>query len=386
MIKVNWQFGDSTTLAKYNGSPIIDQESIYISAGNFNNPILYSINAQTGKEQWHYSFDNRDCDIYASPKIYGNNIYVSSVRGKLLSLDASSGSLNWEAEIEKSISLSPLKSSVIIVDKILYVGSNNGYLCSFDADTGEELDKIKVIDNRAVNTPVYANDQKTICVETSDGSVHAVDLNTQEVRWRYFDGDPTLNFYGFPVVNNGIVYSGGGSTNFAALDLESGDKIWNFKPKSVQAFTSPAVADGIVCFANYNGMIWGANCNDGQILWSYKTITTLKNVAFGWLSTPVISEQKVFLGGRGYLRSLELQTGKEIWKYAAPCSENIIFEPMNLIFETFNQIGKLLIDNTFSAFYDPLVKDNLIYIVAKNGSFHRLLSLTVETMVRTKFE
>ena len=388
MIKRNWQFGNSSILAKYIGSPVINKELVYISAGDINNATLYAIDVQTGKEQWFYTSNSSDYDSFISPTVSKDSVYVISIRGDLVSLDALTGNLNWKIEVETSILPGSLTSSPIIVNGVIYVGSNNGYLYSFDVNTGGKLGEIQIIDNSVantsvinnsvVNTPVYANDERTICVELSNSSVYAIDIKTQEVRWMYPNEKSNLSFDGYPAIYKGIVYSGGNRTNFVALDLESGNQIWNFEPTLAQAFTSSAVADNLVCFGNNNGAVWGAKYDTGQILWSYETVTTWKNIGFGWLFSPQINNHRVLCGGRGYLRLLELQTGKEIWKYEAPYSEKLLFEPKNLIFEVANRIGKALLDNPFSIFYSPSISNDSIYVVAKNGSYKRFLSLTVK--------
>lgn len=334
MIKINWQFGNSSILAKYSGSPVINKKLVYISAGNNINPTLYAIDVLTGRQQWSYTSSSNGYDSFTSPTLNNDNIYVLSAQGKLISLDASIGSLNWKTEVEKSIPSSSITSSPLVINQVVYVGSNNGYLYSFDANTGEKIGKIRIIDNSVANisvinnfvvsTPVYANDGRTICVELSNGNVCAIDITTQEVKWTYTNEKFTLSFNGYPAIYQGIVYSGGNRTNFVALDLESGNEIWDFEPTLSQAFTSPAIADDIVCFGNNNGTVWGVKYDDGQILWSYQSITTWNNIGFGWLFSPRINNKKVFFGGRGYLRALKLQTGEELWKYEAPCSQTLI--------------------------------------------------------------
>lgn len=309
MIKINWQFGNSSMLVKYSGSPIINKELVFISAGDNINPVLYAIDAKTGREQWSYASDSTRYDSFTSPTSDNNNIYVVSVQGKLVSLDTLTGSLNWKTEVEKSNVSGLLASSPLVINEVIYVGSNNGYLYSFDSNTGEKLGEIKitddlaentsVINNSVINTPVCANDGRTICMELSNGNI---------------------------------------------------------------------------C----NGTVWGVKHDNGKIIWSYETITTWNNIGFGWLSSPKTSNEKVFFGGRGYLRALELRTGKELWKYEAPSSQTLLFEPVNFISEIANKIGKVLIDNPFSTFYSPLITDNSIYVVAKNGSFSRFLSLNID--------
>ncbi len=436
-MRINWQYGDSSILAKYAGKPVINNGLVYISAGNQQGyPTLYCINAQTGIEQWHYTSQNNGFG-FTSSQIFNDNIYLLSKFGKLLSLNALTGDLNWEVGVENifsslrgsssppsSLPFSslpiPLESSPIIINNIIYVGSNNGCLYLFEPNTGDNLGKIEICEQGIINTPVYVDEYNLICLEISDGSVCVIDLETQKVKWMYSNQEnrpefeqvqnykelfpdilltlfPPMsqwfnvassglkymfNIGGIPIVSKGIVYSGGGRTNFVALDLESGTKIWEFcstQELELQKLTSPAVSNNVVCFGNKNGTVWAANSDNGQILWSYETITTVNNFNFGSMFSPVISNDRVIIGGRGgYLRGLELQTGQQLWKFEAPNSETFSTQPMDLFTNAVNTIGKVFIDNCPSSqFYSPLVTDNSIYVVAENGSFKTFLSLSI---------
>ena len=83
----------------------------------------------------------------------------------------------------------------------------------------EELEMSEI----RIGTPVIVDN--IVYFGTDVGTFYAYDLQTGHEKWRYETGRSALLA---PLVENGRVYFGGESGNLYALDSETGEEIWKF--------------------------------------------------------------------------------------------------------------------------------------------------------------
>jgi outer membrane protein assembly factor BamB len=92
------------------------------------------------------------------------------------------------------------------------------------------------------------------------------------------------------------------------VDIETGHATWTF-PTGSEVVGTPAVAEELVCFASCDAKLYALNVHSGQSHWTYETQHSLVD------ASPAIAAGSVFLGGKdGYLRALDLATGREQWQ------------------------------------------------------------------------
>jgi uncharacterized repeat protein (TIGR01451 family) len=108
-------------------------------------------------------------------------------------------------------------------------------------------------------------------------------------------------------VANGVVYVGGFSGNFYALNARTGTLLWTFNAGS-QPGTSPAVANGVVYFNSSDLNLYALNASTGAKLWSYSTGTDTPAVN----NSPAVANGLVYLGLNG-LSLLHANTGALLW-------------------------------------------------------------------------
>ena len=74
-----------------------------------------------------------------------------------------------------------------------------------------------------------------------------------------------------PLVKDGRVYIGSFSSDFYALDAETGKQVWKF-PDAVSWYWSRAVANGDTLFAgSTDGNLYALDAASGRLLWVYPT-------------------------------------------------------------------------------------------------------------------
>lgn len=117
-------------------------------------------------------------------------------------------------------------------------------------------------------------------------------ITTPELGWRYDAGTPTMNTS--PVVSEGTVFApGSGDPGLIhAIDLETGNQIWQFKP-SGYASSAPALADGTLYIGTWGKKLYAIDADSGEEQWSRDI-----GHRFG-SSSPVVVDDTVFVGTIG---------------------------------------------------------------------------------------
>ena len=108
-------------------------------------------------------------------------------------------------------------------------------------DAGESIDSSASI----VDGTVYVGSQL--------GELHAVDLETGKLRWKYNTGEPIGE--SSPAVHDGIVFIGDLGGTIHAVDAETGDGRWTFATES-EVKSSPVVVDGKVLIGSYDTFLY----------------------------------------------------------------------------------------------------------------------------------
>lgn len=159
---------------------------------------VYGLAVDDGARDW---FHVADGSVRSSPAIADGTVYIGDDRGTLWALDLFTGSEQW------SVSLGgPLRTSPAIGENVVVLGNDNG---------------------------------RAFCVNR-DGSV----------RWEaVLSDDPLVS----PGIADGVAYVPGSS--LWALDLASGDELWDVSPTGNEIGDSVAIANGVAYVADDSGVV-----------------------------------------------------------------------------------------------------------------------------------
>jgi outer membrane protein assembly factor BamB len=129
-------------------------------------------------------------------------------------------------------------------------------------------------------------------------------VGSLKVKWSYVTADVA---YSSPAVANGVVYIGNNSKNLYALNASTGQKLWSYA--AGVGISSPAVANGIV-YVGSGVSLLALNASTGAKLWSYATGGAV-------VSSPAVANGVVYFGSDdGSLYALKAGTGAKLWSYA----------------------------------------------------------------------
>jgi len=133
------------------GAPIIHNNHLLIPVENK----IYAINPTTSVSEWIYScnlsYYGNYAHINSAPFVYENKLIAcAEINGnsRIFSIDADNGNLVWEKDFDETI-----KSSPIVFENSVFIGSWNNKLYEIDMDNGNIIKEFTV-NNKISNPPV----------------------------------------------------------------------------------------------------------------------------------------------------------------------------------------------------------------------------------------
>jgi outer membrane protein assembly factor BamB len=149
------------------------------------------------------------------------------------------------------------------------------------------------------SAPVIAND--TVYLADSRGVLHAIELASGKVRWKYDSGDA---FATTPLVVDGKVFLGDLSGVFHAVSAKDGAKLWTVDTES-SIHASANVAGSRILFANDASDLICVEAADGKVVWKGKGEDRIN-------AAPSIGGGLAYFSGcDAQLRAFDIQTGQQ---------------------------------------------------------------------------
>ncbi len=142
-----WYF-DIPTRRGIEATPIVVDGRMYVSGAW---SIVYALDAATGEELWRYDPEVPKpwaqyacCDVVnRGVAAWGDSIFVGTLDGHLVSLDAATGDLNWRVDTIDRQPPYTITGAPRVVEGRVIIGNGGadmgvrGYVSAYDAETGE---------------------------------------------------------------------------------------------------------------------------------------------------------------------------------------------------------------------------------------------------------
>ena len=167
----------------------------------------------------------------------------------------------------------PIKSSPVVVDGIVYVGSNDKRIYAVDAERGTEVWKVETRGAVAGSAAVVGG---VVYIASEDGRMFALDASSGEEKWvKPFSQQRPC---GSPAVAYGMVFIGEGAKGghevgvmtagpVVGLDAKTGEAVWR-GPPGPQGYAAICL-DATGLYAGTNGSNFGAtDLATGKSRWS----------------------------------------------------------------------------------------------------------------------
>jgi outer membrane protein assembly factor BamB len=261
--------------------------------------------------------------IRSTPVVADGRVFVGSGDGFLYAVDARTGTLVWKFETGGDVSSSPAVAAGVVVfvggDNVLYAVERDTGKVRWKLPTGTPL-KFEIVpgDPRIFDyygaSPTVVGD--TIFVGSNDGHVYAVALGDGAVRWKF---DAQRWVHGAPAVADGRVFFGDYDGRCYALDQQSGQLSWRYvvehdpqQPYPGTIVGAPAVAGGRVFFTTNNPTyVLALDAGRGTLLWKAEHPGSMI------YASPAVADGVVMAGSSDahFFQALDAATGAEKWRY-----------------------------------------------------------------------
>ena len=201
--------------------------------------------------------------------VVGAALYLATGYGDLAAMDVTNGGVYWVRHVGI-----PVRGAPTIAGGRVYVVTNNNQLHVFSAETGEELwthlGFTEVAGLVGGGSPAVAGD--LVVVPYSSGEVVALRAETGRVAWsdaltrvgRIAALAELSDIHGQPVIDRGVVYVVGHAGRMFAIDLRSGERLWEQEIASVQ---TPWIGGDFLYLVTTDAEVVALSRSDGRIRW-----------------------------------------------------------------------------------------------------------------------
>jgi len=209
----------------------------------------------------------------------------------------------------------PIHGSPLVLDGVLYAGSNDKHLYALDIQSGDLLWKFKSA-GAIKSTP--AASPNLICFTADDGFLYALDKHKGQLIWKFdMQGEEKQDIWDYylssPVFDRGVIYIGSGMGGFYALNAEDGSLSWSFSAGGM-IHSTPVVDEEKVYFGSYDGWFYGLNRSDGSLVWKFNTIGQRWFPKGAVQCGAALHENTLYFGSRDFnIYALNKETGTGMW-------------------------------------------------------------------------
>jgi len=227
------------------------------------------------------------------PAMSGQTLYAASADGEVIALDRSSGDDLWDTELDTSLS-----GGVGVSGAGLLLGTSEGVVLKLDASDGARLWGTQ-LHGEILSAP--QSNGRVVVVQTYDGKLQGLDFDTGDILWTYDSNVPVLTIRGTstPIIDEDRVYAGFANGRVLAFDINNGAVLWEVRvaipqgrseiERIVDIDGSMELAAGRLYAASYQGNVVAIDVRSGQKLWQQKA-SSFSGVSQGFGNVYVADE------------------------------------------------------------------------------------------------
>lgn len=250
--EVEWEFTapDGATT-----SPALFNNKLYFGAAD---GVLYVVHIETGELEWSLALDSK---ITGGPVIIDGIVYVGTTGGNLHAVDVDTQEIAWTVSVNGQITSRP----TVVGDRVYFGTVEGSGYHAFNINTQEQVWQQSPSNYSTGQQEAVAVVDGRVHACTQDGYVHTMDADTGEVLWQAGDFGGSLGVT--PAVYNGALYFAARDDNAYAYDAATGEQKW--KAQTSQALGSPVIHDGVL----YTGSepLRGFDIETGDVVWEVQS-------------------------------------------------------------------------------------------------------------------
>ncbi|PPI88259.1 outer membrane protein assembly factor BamB [Candidatus Pantoea edessiphila] len=288
--------------------------------------IVKAFDLISGKEKWKIDLSKRNKLLANNQSellsggitVDGNQIYIGSELGTIYSLKTDNGSIIWKTQV-----IGEILSSPVFNNNLVFVHTSNGFLQGIDKNNGQIKWSIELgndlLSTRDISTPTVVSDY--LIVGDSQGKVSSISIKKNQIIWKQDVSNTNIislsaqlkDVNTTPIIFKGVIYVSSYNGNITALDLHSGEILWQRNIGMIKKLT----ADNYHIYAvDGNDNLISLNTSNGKIIWSQN------NLLHRQLTSPIIYQNNLVIADiKGYLHWVNINNGKIITSYKLSNSE-----------------------------------------------------------------
>jgi outer membrane protein assembly factor BamB len=296
---------------------------------------------------------------WPSGVVSDGTLYVGSMQGRIVALNADSGVRIWEWEREKEDDIGGFLScgagagqfaagsiygAPQVADGVVYFGGYDGGIYAVDAEGGANLWSYE-LEGTIVGGVAVGND--ALYVGCSDGNLYALDIGVVGSQGRLKEGFVTAEtgdkVWARPLVHDGIVYFGSLDHKLYAVDGDTGEPVWDAPFETGGGIGSTAlIVDGVLYVGSFDSKFYAVDAATGQEIWALE--------AGNWFwSDPVYRDGIVYACSLDYnVYAIDAETGEIASSWPGP-------------FDTGAEVKS-----------SPVIVDDLLVVASEDGKIYGL--------------
>lgn len=271
---------------------------------------------------WHFQTGG---PVRSSPVIADHRLFIGSDDGFIYALNAKNGALIWKFNAQSPVSATPA-----VTGKRVFCATRDNRILSLNAENGKMLWVKKTGSDTPLawgyetgdvynSSPVVVGEK--VVVGSGDGFLYVFNSKNGTLLWKKRTGGRIRSS---PAIDKDVIYFGSFDGSLYAVKLSTGQEIWRFDTqgsrlnskdfgfdrKSIQS--SPAVFDENVYFGARDGFLYAVNVTDGKLRWRFDHEES-------WVNTsPAVAEKTVYAASSDghFLQAVNAETGQEIWRFS----------------------------------------------------------------------
>lgn len=275
-----------------------------VFAGTYGGELI-CLDRKTGKRRWTYfSAEKKKPTSFipgfqASPTVTGELVLIGDEDGVFHAVDRATGKLRWKHQTMAEI----ISSAVVVDDRIIF-GSYDATLYCLDL-SGKEVWSFETAD-RINGSPAIAGD--ITFVTGCDQHLRAINIKTGE---QEFDLELERFLIASPCVDNFMLYVGTHESDFLAINLENQEVVWRYddEARDFPIHSSAALTDDLIVFGGQDKLLHCLKRKTGKQIWNFAARGQINS------SPVIVGGNRVFVGSNdGNIYEVGLDDGKQRWK------------------------------------------------------------------------
>jgi outer membrane protein assembly factor BamB/subtilisin family serine protease len=226
-----------------------------------------------------------DNGLSSSPAIASDGtVYIKADDGNLYALDPA-GTLKWKEPVAGFSYAAP----TVAPDGTVYIGTDGGVLYAFKADGSTKWTYTAPVSGEEIYTAAAIDSSGNTYFGTLSGNLYSL-TPTGSLRWTYPVGDGITSA---PALANGAVYFAGYDGYLYSLSNGTGALNWRYRLGAQVRASAPAVdANGVVYIGCYDHNVYAVSAS-GSLVRIYATDDIVR-------SSPVISGTSLYFGSEDH--------------------------------------------------------------------------------------